>query len=70
MNALLIVLKCNIEISSFVIVKNDGLIDIKYSFIDYKKLDWNAYKEYTPENVMKIFHKIAIEPFIEIRKKI
>jgi hypothetical protein len=34
------------------------------------KLDWNAYKEYTPENVMKIFHKIAIEPFIEIRRKI
>jgi hypothetical protein len=26
--------------------------------------DWNAYKEFSPENVMKIYHKIVIEPFI------
>jgi hypothetical protein len=25
------------------------------------KLDWNAYKEYTPENVMKIFKKVFID---------
>lgn len=28
-----------------------------------KERDWNAYSEYTPEKVMKIFHKVAIEPF-------
>ena len=31
---------------------------------ELQKIDWNAYKEYTPDNVMKIFHKIAIMPFI------
>ena len=30
---------------------------------ELKQKDWNAFYEYTPENVMKIFHKIAIEPF-------
>jgi glycosyltransferase involved in cell wall biosynthesis len=28
-----------------------------------KEKNWNAYSEYTPEKVMKIFHKVAIEPF-------
>jgi glycosyltransferase involved in cell wall biosynthesis len=31
---------------------------------ELQKKDWNAYKEYTPENVMKIFYKIVIMPFI------
>jgi len=31
---------------------------------ELQKKDWNAYKEYTPENVMNIFNKIAIMPFI------
>jgi glycosyltransferase involved in cell wall biosynthesis len=30
---------------------------------ELKKKDWNAYEEYLPENVMKIFYKYAIEPF-------
>ena len=30
---------------------------------ELKQKDWNAYTEYTPEKVMDIFHKIAIEPF-------
>lgn len=29
-----------------------------------KNNDWNAYKNYTPEKVMKIFSQLAIEPFI------
>jgi glycosyltransferase involved in cell wall biosynthesis len=49
---------------------SDELINqIKYiATTDKKELqrkDWNAYKEYTPENVMKIFYKIVIMPFIE-----
>jgi hypothetical protein len=48
----------------------DELVNqIKYiALTDKKELqkkDWNAYKEYTPENVMKIFNKIVIMPFIE-----
>ena len=31
---------------------------------ELQRIDWNAYKEYTPDNVMKKFHKIAIMPFI------
>jgi len=29
------------------------------------KKDWNAYKEYTPEKVMKIFKEIFIKPFVK-----
>jgi glycosyltransferase involved in cell wall biosynthesis len=32
---------------------------------ELQKKDWNAYKEYTPENVMNIFNKIVIMPFIK-----
>ena len=28
---------------------------------EMSKLDWNAYKEYTPENVMEIFKNIYID---------
>jgi hypothetical protein len=47
----------------------DQLVNqIKYiATTDKKELqnkDWNAYKEYTPENVMNIFNKIAIMPFM------
>ncbi len=32
---------------------------------ELEKKDWNAYREYTPENVMNIFNKIVIMPFIK-----
>ena len=46
----------------------ENLIDIinMLTTMDKKVLKervWNAYSEYTPEKVMKIFHKVAIEPF-------
>lgn len=33
------------------------------NFNDVNK-DWNAYKQYSPENVMKIFKEMCIDPFI------
>jgi hypothetical protein len=36
---------------------------ITFNKEENEKLDWNAYKEYTPENVMQIFKKVFIDNF-------
>lgn len=43
---------------------NELIKQIKY-IAETDKKDWNAYREYTPENVMNIFNKIVIMPFIK-----
>ena len=45
----------------------DGLINILTNFdpsVESKK-DWNAYKQYTPENVMDVFKKVYIDPLMK-----
>ena len=45
----------------------DHLINILTNFdpsVESKK-DWNAYKQYTPENVMDVFKKVYIEPLMK-----
>ena len=34
---------------------------INFNREEMSKLDWNAYKDYTPENVMNIFKKVYID---------
>ena len=58
----------------FIYYDKASVLDIFENFINninsIKVKEWNAYKNYTPENIMKKFNEVFIEPCIKEKKQL